>query len=624
MKNNRNAHGSFFIAIVTLSLLLSSCAPQPTTAPPLTPTRRPTVIPTPTATSIPLPAFSLEPGQFYFSQDGQPGMFYSRNVAAYFWEDYGTLLDWSVYGGTRVIRFGLVNNLAFGGYPYTNTGELNEEVVRNFESLLDDAEAHGIYVFMWFTGWGDWNTTGQTDWASNPFNAAVGGPAQNPTEVFQAGTPANTMWFEFVSRLVTRWQDRDNILAWEVLGEANLIQGITEAQGIAFVEHMAQVIHAADSKDRSISASLGAEDMGTWRNFYSSDAIDFVQIHPYPTTLDRYIIDYVHRYLDLYQKPVMIGESGLNWEKPDQLVTSSPDAHIGIEHAIWAGVVSGAMNARGLFWEDSYACYFRTMEWPFLNEYAEVELPAARFTRDVDFTDFTPLTVLYPGGTKIWGASVGNDQLVLGWFRDAGSEPPDWNLLPSLSGQYVTLDVPGSAQNWQVDFYDTKTGYALSGSALLSRQGDHVMVTLPDFMDDMAFKLFVNDSGAIVSPPPPAPEPTAIVLTNTDPLAGEWVGSTFGEGSDFSAVLNITILPGCQVGSACGKIATQWCSIDLVLNEIDGDTLVFTEQNVSSTSTCPEGGSDRIRLQQDGTLVFRYEPDPSQSGSPSNGILHRK
>jgi hypothetical protein len=592
---------------------------MPTSVPALVPS----IIPTPTATPVPLPVFSLSPGQFYFNVDGQPGLIYSRNVAAFFMEDYGTQLDWSVYGGTRVIRFGLVNNLVFGGYPYTNTGELNEEVVRNFESLIDDADAHGLYVLMWFTGWGEWNTTGQNDWVNNPFNAANGGLAQNPTDVFQDGTSANTMWFEYVSRLVKRWQGRRNILAWEVLGEANLIQGITEQQGIAFVKHMADVIHAADPQRRPITASLG--DVGTWPNFYNTDALDFVQIHPYPINnkLDRIIIDEVHQHLAAYHKPVLNGESGLNFEPmDDDWITSSPKAQIGIEHAVWAGVVSGAMNGRALFWEDAYGIYFPQTRSIFLNQYAEVELPAVRFTSGVDFTGFKPLTVLYPDGTKIWGAAVGNESMALGWFRDAGSEPPDWKLLPNIHGQTVNVLVPGSAQKWQVDFYDTKTGYALSGSALLARQGDHITVTLPDFTDDIAFKLFVNTTGAIVPPPTPAPESTAIAFTGTDSIAGQWVGTIFGDGSDFAAVLNVTIQPGCKVGSACGKSATEWCSIDLVLNEISGDTLVFAEQNSSGTSTCPPGGIDRLRLQPDGTILYRFEPG-STGGTTSNGILHR-
>lgn len=626
LKRNGLTYLAVFIILAILNIIPSSCAPHPTASVILsmttTPTDTivPTVIPTPTITPIPLPEFSLSPGQLYFNVNGQPGLYYSRNVAAFFNEDYGTELDWSVYGGTRVIRFGLVNLVGMGGYPYTSTGQLNESVIRNFESLLDDAAAHGIYVIFWLTGWGQWNTTDTTDWANNPFNAANGGPTQRPSDVFKEGTPSNKMWLEFVSRLVTRWQDRKNILAWDVLGEANLIQGITEQQGIAFVEQMAQVVHAADTHKRPITASLG--DVGTWGNFYKSGSIDFVQTHPYPTTLDRAIVEKVHQYIAFYHKPVQIGESGLNWEAPDKGVTTYPNAHIGIEHAIWAGVVSGAMNSRALFWEDGFGIYFPTMRTTFLNQYAEAELPAARFTHTVNFTDFAPLTVHYPSGTKVWGTAVGNEKSAIGWFRDAQSEPPDWNLLPNISNQKISLEVPGSAKNWQVDFYDTKTGNVLSGSTLLTRKGNLITVSLPDFTDDIAFKLYVNATGAIIAPPAPAPEPTAIALTSTDLAAGRWVGTVFGKSSDFAAVLYITIQPGCTAGSVCGKSAFNWCSIDLVLNKIDGDTLVFAEKKVSSTSTCAAGGIDRFRVQPDGTILFDYDPG-SSGGAIYNGILRR-
>jgi hypothetical protein len=645
MKTIKKTPSFLFMLFACASLVLASCAPQPATAlastsepsamttavpmlvPSVTPTPTaslvPSITPMPTVTPIPLPVISLSPGQFYFNLDGSPEIIYSRNVAAFFNVDYGFQLDWSQAGGTRVIRFGLVNNPVMGGYPYTNTGDLNEAVVRNIESLLDDAEAHGIYVLVWFTGWQEWNKTGQNDWAHNPFNAANGGPSKNPVEVFQEGTQANTMWFQYVSRLVARWQGRKNILAWEVLGEANLIQGITENQGISFVEHMAATIHAVDTQHRPITASLG--DVGTWPNFYKTDAIDFVQIHPYPINnkLDRVVVDEVHQHLAAYGKPVLIGESGLNFEPMDNnWITSSPKAHIGIEHAVWVDVVSGAMNGRALYWEDAYAIYFTQTRSTFLNQYAEVELPVARFTSGVDFTGFKPVTVSYQSGTKIWGAAVGNDSMVLGWFRDAGSEPPNWNLLPNIHAQTVTLQVPGAAENWQVDFYDTKTGNALTGSALLTRQGDKVTVALPDFMDDIAFKLFVNPSGTIVFPPAPAPELAAINLTSTDPAAGRWVGSVFAETSDWAAVLQVDIQPGCKVGSACGKSAFSWCSIDLVLKEISGDTMVFDERKVSNTSTCAAGGSDHLRLQPDGTILYTFEPGTS-GGIPYDGILYQ-
>jgi hypothetical protein len=621
------------IALIGLSILFSSCGPGPAVAPELTvetalaltdavmpsPTITPTLAPTP----IPLPSFSLKSGDYYFSINSQPVMVYSRNVAVMFYEDFDTLLDWSAAGGTKVIRFGLTNYAGIGGYPYTNTGDLYEPVVRKWEQLIDNAEAHGQYILPYFTGWGEWNTTGQNDWANNPLNAANGGPAQNPTDVFREGTTASTMWFNYVTRLVTRWKMRRNILAWEVLGEANLIQGITEKQGIAFVEKMAQVIHAAEVQPRPITASLGAQEVDAWPNFYKSAAIDFIQTHPYPTNLDRTLVRIARQYRTRYNKPVWIGESGLNWEKPDTGVTSSPNAHRGIGHAIWAGVVSGMMNARALFWEDAYAIYFPTMRSLWLNQYAEAELPAARFTRGVDFTSFQPLTVQYQAGTKVWGAAVGNLRMAIGWFRDAASEPPDWNLQPNIHGQTVTLTLPGSSQNWQVDFYDTKTGDPLGGSALLTRQGAGVTVPLPDFTDDIAFKLFVNTTGAIIPPTTSAPSLPAVTLASTDPAAGRWEGTVFGEGTGFMAIVNITVQPGCKAGGVCGRSAFEWCSNDLILKKINGDTLSFGDQNVSATSTCAAGGSDTFQLQPDGTVLFRHIRGPAGEETYS-GILHRK
>jgi hypothetical protein len=626
-----------FIVLTGLILILSSCNPVPTAEPEAsvvpeataepavapTNTTAPVLTPTPAPTSIPLPAFSLKPGDFYFSTNNMPGMVYTRNVAVMFYEDFDTLLDWSAAGGTKVIRFGLTNYAGIGGYPYTNTGELNVTVVLKWEKLLDNAEKHGIYVLPFFTGWADLNTTGTSDWANNPINAAKGGPAQKPTDLFREGTAASAAWFKYVTALVTRWQARRNILAWEVLAESNLIQGITEQQGIAFVEKMAAEIHAAESSPRPITASLGAQEIQAWPNFYKSKAIDITQTHPYPTNLDRSLVDIAHTYRTRYNKPVLIGESGLNWEKPDVLVTSAPNAQRGIEHAIWAGVVSGMMNARSLFWEDSYAIYFPTMRSLWLNRYAEAELPAARFTQGVDFSNFEPLGVKYPAGTKIWGAALGNARMAIGWFRDAASEPPSWNLQPSLKGQTVTTTLPGTSQNWQADFYDTKTGDPLGGSVLLTRQGGGVTVPLPDFSDDIAFKLFVNDTGAIIPPKASPPALPDVALTSTDPAAGLWEGTVFGEGTDFMAIAKITVLPGCATGGKCGTSAFDWCSNDLALKKISGDTLTFSDLQGSASASCAAGGSDTFQLQPDGTVLFRHDAGPAGEETYS-GILHRK
>jgi hypothetical protein len=101
------------------------------------------------------------------------------------------------------------------------------------------------------------------------------------------------------------------------------------------------------------------------------------------------------------------------------------------------------------------------------------------------------------------------------------------------------------------------------------------------------------------------------------------VGTVFQINGDWAAIKHVTIQPGCQVGSVCGKSAFDWCSIDLVLNQIDGDTLVFAEQKVSSSSTCAPGGIDHLRLQPNGTILLQFDVGTSEFFD-FNGILHRQ
>ncbi len=191
--------------------------------------------------------------------------------------------------GTSVIRVGLDNS----GYGYTNTGAIDEAWAARWEAVLDLAEQNGIYVLPFFGGWFNWNTTGFNNWADNPLNAANGGPASDPLELFVEGSPTQTAWLQWISAVVTRWQDRPNILAWELYSEVNYTNGVSEEAGVAFVERAAAVVRAADSHDRPTTASLA--DVGEWPSFYNSDAVQFINFHPYPPSgkLDTYVLQEV-------------------------------------------------------------------------------------------------------------------------------------------------------------------------------------------------------------------------------------------------------------------------------------------------------------------------------------------
>ena len=196
----------------------------------------------------------------------------------------------------------------------------------------------------------------------------------------------------------------------------------------------------------------------------------------------------MHQELVDYGKPVLIGESGLNAAPPDgSTLETAARAAVGVRHAIWAGLVSGAMDARALWWEDSVGIYLPNLGMSYVRQYANADLAASRFASSVNFTGFAPLEAQVSSG--VVGAALGNATSAIGWFRDTGCEPPDWPLTSAVHGQTVTLTVPGSAPGWRVDFYETATGTTITSSVVATRQGNSVTVALPDFTDDIAFKM---------------------------------------------------------------------------------------------------------------------------------------
>ena len=497
------------VAITLISLVgvvLSGCTLQqaavatPASSPTTAPTYAAVPAVTPTAAAASLPALTLKPGDYYFSVDGVPSVILSRNITGKTEDDLDTLLEWSHQGGTKVIRVHLTHG--WWGEPWINRDwTVNEKWALDWERVFDQAQADGIYVIPVFGVWADWNDGkpdyGSPFWQYNPLNRMNGGPISSPTELFQSDSAPQKHWIAWVQTLVKRWQGRKNIAAWEIFSEINIASGapgktdatggVDEASGIDFTNKSMGIIHSADAQHRPVTLSLaGVYSPGDpWEKYYALDSLDFIEIHPYSDNLDRELIKEVREYEAKYQKPVLIGESGL-WS-----MTHQANASVGIEHAIWAGTVSGAMNARGLWDHDGYSIYSydsRADAMKFMEDYATVELPVVRFVRGIDFTGFLSLRATSTPG--IWGATLGNENTVIGWYRDAGSEPPDWDIKPVVSKQSVTISVPGPASQWRVDFYDTKTGTDIIGSAEVPAGGHKVTIKLPDFTDDIAFKMY--------------------------------------------------------------------------------------------------------------------------------------
>ena len=432
------------------------------------------------------PRFELRPGEPYFRVDGRPAFVLGRNPAGMNPQAYDDHFRHAAEAGERFMRIHFTYIP-----PGEKAGEIDAAMLKSWDAILDDAENRGLAVLPVLGVWADWNDGSKKEgwhrWDSNPFNASRGGPAKSPDELFD-DTSCRRLWLKRLETFVKHWSNRRAIVGWEIFSELDLVTGATEERAVRFAESAAAVIRAADPLKRPVTASQAGVD--EWPLLLKSGALDFVEIHPYADgafggRLDDLILSTVRERLRKYGKPVLLGECGLNSGPPRGTLEVAARAEVGIRHAIWAAVVSGAMNGRALWWQDGYDQFEKA---DLCNHYQQAAAPAAVFVRTVDFTGFAPVPCTLSVGLK--GAVLGNDSVRLGWLSDARCEPPDWPLRP-LSGQTVTVEALGNS--WQVEFIDPVTGNSV-GKVQLTVLDGHLLIALPTFQGSIALRLMRIES----------------------------------------------------------------------------------------------------------------------------------
>ncbi|MCX7044665.1 MAG: hypothetical protein NTX50_04140 [Candidatus Sumerlaeota bacterium] len=427
------------------------------------------------------PRFELRPSESYFRVDGRPTFVLGRNPVGMSPKAYEDHFRHAAEAGERFMRI----HFTFSP-PNEKAGEIDAAMLKSWDEVLDTAEKSRLAVLPVLGVWADWNDGSKKEvwhtWDKNPFNIARGGPAKRPDELFD-DTPCRQLWLKRLETFVKRWSDRRAIVGWEIFSELDLVTGATEERAVRFAECAAAVIRAADPWKRPVTASQGG--VNEWPQLLKSHALDFIQIHPYAGgpfggNLDNLIITSVRKRLQKYGKPVLIGECGLNAAPPRGTRDVAARAEIGIRHAIWASVVSGAMNGRMLWWQDGYDQFEQA---DLCRHYHQAAAPAAAFIRDVDYAGFKPLPCEVSDG--LIGAVIGNDKARLGWFRDLQCCPPDWPIKP-VAGQTVTTDAPGDS--WQAEFFDPATGQSIGESRAPVRDR-RLRIALSEFQGSIAVRL---------------------------------------------------------------------------------------------------------------------------------------
>ena len=428
-----------------------------------------------------VPRFELLQGDKFFRVNGKTEFMLGRNPVGMNATSFDDHFRNIAAAGERLVRIHF-NYMP----PNEKPGEIDANMLRVWDQVLDAAEKHGLAVLPVLDVWSNWNN-GSGDvpmqwakWDNSPFKR--GGQALTPSELFE-DTPCRSLWLQRLKKFVSHWSSRRAIVAWEIFSELDLVTGATEDRAVDLIERAAGIIRATDPWKRPITASQSG--INDWPKLAQSSALDFIEIHPYASgqfkgQLDSLILSTVRQRLAKYGKPVFIGECGLSASSPHNTLDVAPRARVGIQHAIWASMVSGAMNGRMLWWQD---CYDMFEKVDLRSQYEQAAAPAVAFLHDIDFNGFKPVSCVL--SNALVGGMIGNDKTILGWFRDAQCEPPEWPM-KSVFGQTMTLDVPG--HSWQIEYFDPATGQSKAKS-LLATQTGRLCIVLPEFKDAIAIRL---------------------------------------------------------------------------------------------------------------------------------------
>ena len=295
--------------------------------------------------------------------------------------------------GINVTRIWLCPwNLSFE-WQETGLGRYNLKSAGMLDSILELAKKYGIYIILCIDyhgvapkGLGFFK---EDRWLQNPYNKINGGPCANETELFTNPIAQMYMMRKY-KYIVSRYGYSSNILAWEFFNEADLMAGKSMQINRWHIE-MAEYVKSVDVHHHLVSSSSTRNYMEKLVDAFKSPAIDFAMFHDYNSlNLAPHFIDLFDATTEYYQKPVVIGEFGVEFRGGDLTYKLDPQ-HIGLHNGIWAGWFSQTPVIPMSWWWDSYIDLHNI--W---SEYSNL----SRFANSMDFNvshlDFKTLTAGNP------------------------------------------------------------------------------------------------------------------------------------------------------------------------------------------------------------------------------------
>jgi len=258
--------------------------------------------------------------------------------------------------GINVTRIWLCPwNLPFE-WTETGIGRYDLNSARRLDRILELAKKYKIYVILCIDYHGiapeEIGYFKEDEWLVNPYNEINGGPCSNEASLF-TNYVAREYFKKKYKYIVSRYGYSNNILAWELINEGDLMAGTSPAEN-RWLTEMAEYIKSVDVHHHLVSSSSTRMYVEKVVDAFKSSAFDFAMFHDY-NILDiaPHIKDLINATTEYYRKPVVIGEFGVEFRGGDRTYRLDPHA-IGLHNGIWAGLFSETPVIPMSWWWDSY------------------------------------------------------------------------------------------------------------------------------------------------------------------------------------------------------------------------------------------------------------------------------
>ena len=362
---------------------------------------------------------------------------------------------------------------------YRGLGRYNLENSKKLDEVVELLGENGLYAQLVLEFHGSLSSQVNPEWPNNPYNKVQGGPLAKAQDFF-TDRAAREIYKRRVRYVVARWGYSPHIMAWEFFNEINFADDFSVDSDFAWHKDMSQWLKELDPYKHLITTSY--YDFYN-KQTYALPSIDYAQYHAYHQNVWKTMQNVPARF-EGFHKPFFFGEFG-------------SDSADGVDAADKLGVFLHA----GIWTQAMQASAGNAMPWWWDSLIDKNQLYAhfgalARFLADIDRRG-----VIWESWQEKWPVKMPKGQseslrffglksptLTMGWACDSkGMRYQDRVTPQEFRGlQFYLRDLtPG---RYSVEFWNTREGLLLSREPMSTDDQGRILVSLPPFNNDIAFK----------------------------------------------------------------------------------------------------------------------------------------